>query len=394
MSPALSEAAQRARSALERLFRAASREQAGVSSRGPAITAGSLASYRALPRLKDKEEFEAVLLHAQAQGAVAIVRERREPNGLIERVDLVDIDRLAQVLGQRTPAAVLEEARHVLAPWLQQEPALCEVLERWALLKNVRASGPEQAQDWADACSVLEYCRAQLDEGLQDIPVRDASARLFKNSKRIEALTPHLDVLLTQSVSSPPRPQEAVLQEIGLFREPQPARLSGLLTVQRERGAFPLDRPYCALPPSTVLGMQSTPSRVLTIENLTTFHVQARALCDSDVLCIYTAGMPSPAWVEMYRRLLASVPAHVPVQHWGDVDEGGFRIAAFLARVVLSMGRTLTPHRMSPSDIAPEQARPAEGATLSRMVQFAQAAGWEELAARIQAAGILAEQEG
>ena len=72
------------------------------------------------------------------------------------------------------------------------------------------------------------------------------------------------------------------------------------MVVRRERGAFPLDRPYCALPPATVLGLESAPSRVLTIENLTTFHVWARQNCDSNVLCIYTAGMPSPAWRAMY----------------------------------------------------------------------------------------------
>lgn len=148
--------------------------------------------------------------------------------------------------------------------------------------------------------------------------MRDASARLFKDSKRIEALVPCLDLLLAGSLEAGARPEAEVLQELGLYREQQPARLAGDVVVRRKRGAFPLDRPYCALPASTVLGLDSAPSRVLTIENLTTFHVWARENCDSDVLCIYTAGMPSPAWREMYAKLLGGVPAGTPVHVGAD----------------------------------------------------------------------------
>ncbi|WP_088952662.1 Wadjet anti-phage system protein JetD domain-containing protein [Variovorax sp. HW608] len=65
------------------------------------------------------------------------------------------------------------------------------------------------------------------------------------------------------------------------------------------------------------------PSQVLTIEDQTTFHVWAREHCDADVLCLYTAGMPSPAWRAMYLRLLSEFTAATPVLHWGDVDEAG-----------------------------------------------------------------------
>ena len=391
MSGASSEAERLATEALERLFKAGSRQDAGVSSRAPALTESRLVPYRGLPSLKDKESFEAVMLHAQAEGAVRLVRPRHDPAGMIERVELVDLERLAIVLGRPTHAAIVANAQARLQPWLASFPLLAEVVERWAKLKTVRSSGPERFQDWVDACRVINYCREQ---GESDIPVRDASARLFQDSKRIEALTAQLDVLLQDDLSTPPRPDFQVLQEIGLFREPLAAHMSGDLVVRRERGAFPLDRPYCALPPSTVISLESTPSRVLTVENLTTFHVQARALCDSDVLCIYTGGMPSPAWVAMYQRLLASVPLTVPIQHWGDMDEGGFRIAAFLARAAAQQGHCLRPERMAPTDVPPERCRLAEPGTVTRMVKFARAAGWDDLAAKLGQAGVVAEQEG
>ena len=131
-----------------------------------------------------------------------------------------------------------------------------------------------------------------------------------------------MDVLLSGNAQERARPDAEVLQEVGLYHEEQPVRLAGNLLIRRERGNLPLDLPYCALPPSTVLGLGSLPSEILTIENLTTFHVTARKLCESDVLCIYTAGMPSPAWRAMYVRLLAGLPLGTPVKHWGDVEIG------------------------------------------------------------------------
>ena len=111
--------------------------------------------------------------------------------------------------------------------------------------------------------------------------------------------------MLSGTLEDAARTTDPVLQELGLFREEQPARLAGNVLVRRERGAFVLDRPYGALPPSTAIGLGSVPSMVLTIENqTTTFHVEARRRCDSDALLIYSAGMPSPAWRRMYVTLL------------------------------------------------------------------------------------------
>jgi hypothetical protein len=136
------------------------------------------------------------------------------------------------------------------------------------------------------------------------------------------------------------------------------------------------------------------PSRVLTIENQTTFHVWARQHCDSDALCLYTAGMPSPAWRAMYPLLLSELPAATPVLHWGDVDEGGFRIAAFLSRCAGEVGHTLMPWKMHPADVPEGLRREAPARTVERMVRYAEEAGWADVARELAQAKIVAEQEG
>ncbi|MBN3781830.1 hypothetical protein G3O06_30450 [Burkholderia sp. Ac-20345] len=127
-----------------------------------------------------------------------------------------------------------------------------DVLSSWERFKKVRGTGPAAAANWAMTCDVITYCQAQAALGATETPARDASARLFKNSKCIESLVPCLDALLAGNIDDT-HPDAQVLQEFGLYREPQPARLAGNIVVRRERGAFPLNCPYCALSPSTAM---------------------------------------------------------------------------------------------------------------------------------------------
>jgi hypothetical protein len=96
----------------------------------------------------------------------------------------------------------------------------------------------------------------------------------------------------------------------------------------------------------------------------------------------------------MYARLLASVSAEVPVYHWGDYDEGGFRIASVLAGHARQVGHQLLPWRMQPEEIPHDMRVTASAKTLERMRYFAQQTGWEDIASAIQAAGFTTEQEG
>ena len=383
-----------ARKALEHLLKSSDKHDAGTAVRRPALTESALSSYRALRNLKAKEDFEVVMHYAEAEGAIRVVRPRRDAQDLIERVELMDALKLAAILGKLPHAVRVQSARQVLVARLIEHPVLDDVLSDWKNLRKVRGTGPDAAVNWSMACDVVAYCRDQVARGIMETPVRDASARLFKDSKRIESLVPLLDVVLAGNVEDNARLESEVLQELGLYREPQPVRVSGKILVRRERGTFPLDCPYTALPPSTVLGLGSVPSQVLTIENQTTFHVWARQHYDSDVLCLYTAGMPSPAWRAMYLRLLAELPESTPVLHWGDIDEGGFRIAAYLSRCAIESGRALRPWKMNPADVPVSLRRVAPARTVHRMVTYANQAGWSDIANALAEAKFIAEQEG
>lgn len=383
-----------ARTLLLKLLTAAEKSQAGRRQRPPALTAKDLKGYRSFTSLQKKDDFETTLRDAQIHDAVSVTWDNeRDKSGFIKRVDLNDIQSLATFLHEELTSERVSTAKDKLDPWLSQYSVINEVLQRWGSLYKIRGLGPDSVQDWVDAIRTIEYCQVVTASQAINRPIREASARLFADSKRIEKLTVPLDTLLANSLEAEKRPPDAVWQELGLFREEQPVRLAGNVEIRRERVTACLDVPYTGLPADSVLQINSTPELVMTIENLTTFHSEARRLCNDNVLIIYTAGMPSPSWQAMYARLLMDLTKEIPIYHWGDVDEGGFRIAAKLSQIAKLSGHDLKPWKMSPSDIPVDARVKANQYVLEKIKKYAATAGWMKLGEEIAECGFTAEQE-
>lgn len=384
-----------ARKALERLLALGEKDKAGLRSLKPALTAQHLQEYQALRLLSAKENFEATLKMARAAGAVSLAWKKGQgEEGFIQRVDLIDLATLARLLGVETMEAGIDRVRARFAPLIETHPVLNDVLARWGGLKKARGSGHDNAQDWVDAAKVVAFVRGKKLDEARDEPIREVSARLFKDSKRIEKLSGPLDVLLTGDIDTEIREPLDVWGELGLFREEQPVRLAGHIELVRTRVTAMIDAPYGAFPATSVIRLASVPDLIMTIENQTTFHSEARRRCEENILLIYTAGMPSPAWRAMYAKLLGSVPKSVPVHHWGDVDEGGFRIATVLAEAARAVDHELKPWKMAPEDVPADRRTPAKPHTLVRIRHFARMAGWEALGNAVAEAGFTVEQEG
>ncbi len=377
---------------LLKLLKAGNQATAGVRQRPPALTATQIKPYSSIRNWHQKQQCEEVFLAARDVGAISFVRDKLNPvDGLIERIDLIDTPALARFLKQTTHADIMAEAKSLLAPHLAQHDVLELVIEKWSRMANVRGWGPDAAADWVEAIMVIDHCVGAQNATLSS--VREVSARLLRNSKRIEQLTVPLDVLLQGSLEAAARTPPEIWQELGLFKEEQPVLLAGNVDIVRGRVTARLDEPYTGLPASAIHAASGTINGVLTIENLTTFHSEAKRHFDHPTLLIYTAGMPSPAWRAMYQRILSSIEIGTPIHHWGDVDEGGFRIAATLAKASALIGHSLKPHAMHPDNVPLELRRPASKRTAQRMKYFAEQAGWSELGEAVLTAGFTVEQE-
>nr|WP_245187980.1 Wadjet anti-phage system protein JetD domain-containing protein [Frateuria flava] len=171
--------------------------------------------------------------------------------------------------------------------------------------------------------------------------------------------------------------------------------LAGDGTVDLAGTTLPLVRPYLGLPVERVQAVATRAACVLTIENLATFHEAAVVAAGAPVLLIYTGGMPSPAWRAAYVRILRGMDAQPSVLHWGDIDEGGFRIAAVLAQAVKDAACVLRPWMMSPADLPPDApgAREPTAASLARMCRWAERAGWNVVAEALRRRPVQLEQE-
>ncbi|MFZ6677783.1 Wadjet anti-phage system protein JetD domain-containing protein [Undibacterium sp. Tian12W] len=382
---------------LHQLMHGAERLTAGVRSRTPALTTHDLAPYRQTAALKDKESFEAVIKACRANGAVVIHWDYDDGNAIdnfIKRVEVINVDALANFLGETPHHKIMETARSTLLPHAGTHAVLLQVLEQWSKMKLVRRTSAKDLGDWIDAIKVISETRQYNAKGHTRTPIRQASYAVFKNTKRMEKLAGPVDVLSLGDLDAAARPTMEVWQELGIYREEQPMRLAGHVHIRRTRVEGLIDSPYAAFPADAVLAITSRIETILTIENLTTFHTEAERLCNEPVLLIYTGGTPSPAWRTAYARLIESSSPALPVCHWGDVDEGGFRIAALLQADLAKFGRTLLPWRMHPKDIPEELRISASQALALRMAKYARQAGWDELATELEAAKMTVEQEG
>lgn len=326
-----------ARSALEKLMRKAERAWAQQAEREHSLvfSEASFPEYFKLPLREDKSAVHAELRNAERSGAISIEWDRRAgEDGQITRMRLIDAAAIADHIGE-TPAWIhYERAEALLLPWLAI-PNIQFVLERWRAGKPVRSMSPERASDFVDACKVIEACQAISSS--EDVPIRRLSANLFCDSKRIESIGSALDVLTTESMDLPWRDFEDVFSGLGLVKHPQPILIAGTGTLELDGGTrLSVPKPYIGLAPQSIrrITFAGGARKLLTVENLTTFHEIALGKAGQlSGLVVYTAGMPSPALLRVYRLIVQELSHDNGDRfHWGDIDLGGFRIAACLAR--------------------------------------------------------------
>lgn len=390
-----------ARRVLERLLRKGERARL----RGDAapvslpMTEASAGDYLSLRTLAERDTFHAQVALAERAGAIAVQRDRHRGDGeRLLRLTMTDLDALADHLGIALLDGRVGEAADLLSPWLPHFAVLGEVLDAWRNDRKVRGHGPEAAPDLADAARAVQ---ARLADAAYERILRRESARLFAGrvqaSKRLEQLTPWLDLLTRGALATDGVVEkEHIWAALGLRREPQPLLIAGSGTLLLDEGIeLPLATAFLGVPLDAVRGVRTHATCLLTVENLASFHDAARAPGAAGTLLLYTGGMPSPAWRRAYARVLDALPAGLPVWHWGDIDEGGFRIATVLADTASARGRRLQPWRMSPANVRTDggQEHVPPASVLAAMCRWAERAGWHDVADDLRAHPLSLEQE-
>lgn len=339
-----------------------------------------------------REALHAQMRIAEQRGAVTLTWSRfGGEDRRLDAVLLADVEALASVLGRSSLSGAVRVASDAFEPWVERVPALGSVLAAWKAAKRVRGHGPEKHADFADAARVISHMQSRTEDAV----VRAVSIDLFGDSKRIEALVPLLDALTAESITAPAAHWEDVLANLGLRKAPSPFLLAGRGRVHLiESGWRDLAYEYLAVSPTQIDGFEGAIEWVLLVENLTTFDLCAKARPDREGgLVLYTAGMPSPSWLRACRAVLERLGHHISVYHWGDIDVGGFRIAAKVADAIYP--RRLRPWLMDSRSLRDiERTVPASLAERGQMARNAARAGWGDLAEHLASQeSLLLEQE-
>ncbi|KEZ77829.1 Wadjet anti-phage system protein JetD domain-containing protein [Salinisphaera hydrothermalis] len=396
-----------AHKALSKLLDAGTRRRirtaAGDTVAASAITVvfseAKLPEYIELDSSEELERVHAEIREAERAGALRIEWDSAAGRfGQISRIVLSNIEALASFLNVTPQWVHIERAMQLSTPWRGQ-PAVDAIRAAWVRNTKVRNLGPRDAERLVEACRVLDRVRQATDAAVET-PVRRLSADMFGDTKHIEnALVPILDEL-TRGDEPPVSEVEAVLPRIGLVKHPQTLLIGGRGTLVLTNGQrITLTPPYLGIAPDQLARIDGpAPDHVLTIENLTTFNEVSRGLNEfTDAMVIYTAGMPSPSLRRALRCIAKCCSNHTRFWHWGDIDEGGLRIAKIVAASIAEESmpeRILRPWLMDPCRL-PETVRQAPGSyrQIRRMVAMAEELGWCEVATGIREMPSMVEQE-
>ena len=305
------------------------------------------------PKYADEKEYDLFtelnrdIRELSAAGLVEI----SELNMRITKVVLVTgvVDEIYDLLGRQKKRDVLNSVRGLLAEELAfiegGEAAGGDVafaLKRYILAQMERikdgklpeyyedagTAGKNGEEDYGDLWKAFRYLM-QSDE---DVYIRDLSVRLYNDSKRLESLRARIQGCLFKYGDFPEK--EVILDELGVVKTPTYVSVKGPLVLNFEGQSLDLGRLNgdIALSSNTlkdILGMEIYGKRVITVENLTSFH---GGMFEKDDILIYLGGFHNRVKRE-FLRMMYDAGKNVRYYHFGDIDAGGFYIYEHLRRL-------------------------------------------------------------
>ncbi len=207
-----------------------------------------------------------------------------------------------------------------------------EILSTYEKRRSVCGVPLRQCNDLINALRVA-IAIASLNEAIE---MRVLSARCTSDSKWVER---HLELTAWAAASlvhveGDFNPEELLLH-LGVLAKPQPIMISAGVdyNIHGEIGAHG-PAIYLGLPTRGCNLMFDDARPIVLVENFTPFH----QLCELDnerrLQIVYTGGFPSREVLRLLKQGATRYQDSCTIYHWGDFDEGGFRILTYLAREV------------------------------------------------------------
>ncbi|WP_018131862.1 Wadjet anti-phage system protein JetD domain-containing protein [Effusibacillus pohliae] len=348
-----------------------------------------------------------VLLELERQGLVSLAWAKFQEGSELAKVYLEtdSMPKAYSLAGIKPKLAKMERMREILKP-LSCHP--WEWVKRWWQEADQklaeRSSGGLDLDDPEGYEGLVKVLLALTGIENTGKPKRLLSQELFRDSKYFERhVQKRLLSLLKKYGDTELETDEEYLDSIGIVDNPKSVWLSGALDCQVQGRTVATEGFFggVGLSAETVKGMEIfsvRAERVVTIENLTSYHQWVQRRADRQELVVYIGGFPHRTLQIFLEKLAGYLQRHQPdmsVCHWGDIDLGGIRIFEYLKtnyfpqlRPILMDGATLMKYK--------DGAVPTDPAYLSKiktMLEDPRYADWREVLRLMERYRIRIEQE-
>ena len=284
------------------------------------------------PKYGDEAEYD--LFNALNEAVFALsemdfVSFQCKKNGVIENVSL-KFTRLydAYAYLTRTPKA---ETNRNLTGLLEQYDGKNDLLTRFCTVQKERIAKNKKAEyfdgDIAEYEKLLKAVSVIFDVA-EETFIRDFSVRVFGDSKSFEAIKGKVKRLLFQYGDFPD--EETVLEDLNIVKNPGHIYMKGSALIQISGQTIDLSKLNGDVAISSALlpdveKITVTGKRIMSIENLTSFH----AFSEKDTFAMYLGGYHNTHRRRFIQQLFKDNPT-AAYYHFGDIDAGGFYILLHL----------------------------------------------------------------
>lgn len=266
----------------------------------------------------------------------------KKKNGVIDSVTL-NTHKLNEIYAfiSRTPKAdTNERLLHLLTMYANEN----EVLAAYCQSQIERIQNNKKAEYFDGDFEEYENILKVVSE-IFDIPeetyIRDFSVKVFGDSKVFEKIKHKVTRLLFQYGDFPQ--DETILEDLNIVKNPGHVYIKGcgIITIGGQIIDLSVLKGDIAI--SSVLlksidKIKITGSRVITIENLTTFN----HFSQSDTFVLYLGGYHNSHRRNFIRKIYEQNP-QISYYHYGDIDAGGFYILLHLRE---KTGIRFVPYQM------------------------------------------------
>jgi hypothetical protein len=274
----------------------------------------------------------------------SLITATRNRAHVIQRVTLQQerVDEAGQWLGRDSRAQLLAELSNVLANYEQRNA----VLARYAREQRIRLATNKYPQFFADSLAEYEHVLLAVDEMLKlqsETYVREFSARVFKDSKQFERISGKVAAFLREYSDESElyrfsgqsdEDRDWIFSQYNVLKTPSYVNLKGTAQVMLSGQQLDLtniagDLAFSSGILEQIERIHVTGSFVMTVENLTAFHMMPRAPESQAGCYVYLGGFHNRVRRRLL-KLLAEQNPTVRFYHFGDIDAGGFLILRHL----------------------------------------------------------------